>query len=212
MFEVKDYLAMLEIAGPNEQGILRKSLSTRTRVKCCGDIPLPWLRLFDSPLALKYETEVWQPTAPNATYCSYPHCNIFLKPQTAAQQNIITCPHCSTQTCTRCKDAAHPGKSCNEDPERAMLVELARERKWMGCPLYGLIVERSFGCRRMLCPRCRVEYCYKCGRGWRECFGGSGGGGEAVRAAVYGLCGLEWSGGVTGCLRGWCSLVCRVLL
>ncbi|KAI4244200.1 MAG: hypothetical protein L6R42_010526 [Xanthoria sp. 1 TBL-2021] len=147
------------------------AFKTRTRAQCCDDIPLFWLRHFDPALAKKYQLKVWQPTTPNATYCSNPICNTFSNNK-AAVNDILTCKKCSTQTCTKCKEAAHPDESCDQGKDRQKMLKLAGEKKWTPCPACGLIVERAFGCRRMVCARCKVQYCYMCGRTWKECFEG----------------------------------------
>lgn len=97
-------------------------MRTWTRARCCGDIPLRWIALFDRKLAVKYQIKVWEPMTPNATYCANFNCAVFLNNDSAVD-DLVTCGKCSTQTCVKCKDIAHPGQICEENEERGTLMK-----------------------------------------------------------------------------------------
>lgn len=143
-----------------------------TRLQCCDDIPLRCLSLYDQDLAQTYQVKVWEPTTINATYCSNMDCGSFLE-NSFANSYLVSCNKCSSQTCIRCKEPAHPNRACEEDEGRGKLLRLAKDQKWKLCPKCRVVIERTTGCKHMQCPRCRTAFCYRCGRTWEQCFEGN---------------------------------------
>ncbi|KAJ9628613.1 hypothetical protein H2203_002514 [Taxawa tesnikishii (nom. ined.)] len=77
-------------------------------------------------------------TTTDRQYCSAIDCADFIAPDDI-DDNVATCPKCSTRTCTTCKGAAHTG-DCPGDPGYQALMELAAEQGW----------KQYHGCQRMI--------------------------------------------------------------
>ncbi|KZV16583.1 hypothetical protein F511_30877 [Dorcoceras hygrometricum] len=96
-------------------------------------------------------------------YCPFKDCSALLIDDRAGRNEVIIqseCPDCNRLFCVECKVPWHPGITCKEfqklgkderSNEDIMLINLAKERKWMRCPRCGFYVERTQGCLFMKC-------------------------------------------------------------
>ncbi|KAL6496443.1 hypothetical protein OROGR_029701 [Orobanche gracilis] len=107
-------------------------------------------------------------------YCPFKDCSALLVDDTREKNEFIVqseCPDCNRLFCVQCKVPWHSGLTCAEfqklgkderSTEDVMLVNLAKGKKWMRCPMCKIYVERSSGCLFMKC-RCGHCFCYNCG-------------------------------------------------
>lgn len=84
------------------------------------------------------------------------------------------CPECKEAFCFRCQSPWHEGQSCAQFAHVSgaaaldkALQKLAKRSNWRRCPKCRIVVERDEGCRHIMC-RCGYEFCYQCGREWRN--------------------------------------------
>lgn len=84
------------------------------------------------------------------------------------------CPECREAFCFRCQSRWHEGQTCAQFAHASgaaaldrALEKLAKRSNWRRCPKCRIVVERDAGCRHIIC-RCGYEFCYKCGREWRN--------------------------------------------
>lgn len=83
---------------------------------------------------------------------------------------IVTCPTCLTQTCTRCHCAPHIGWTCAEYVERVKIdslnEQLLEEYKYSAgtkeCPKCCTLLEKVDGCNHIECSGCHVHICWAC--------------------------------------------------
>ena len=161
---------------PLDVGCLRALFENATRdaslfpPRCC---PLGALELDDAAethlgpaLASRYRQKAVEYRTKDPVYCSNPRCSVFLRGACAAA-TALPCPECSTVTCGACKRGAHPGETCESSRADEALLELAKARRWTRCPSCHAVVERTEGCRHIVC-RCRAEFCYLCAAVWTK--------------------------------------------
>ncbi|KAF8547940.1 hypothetical protein OG21DRAFT_1423979, partial [Imleria badia] len=140
-------------------------------LQCCQQqLPMDaFLSFLQGPLRATFSTKSAEAaTPPNLRiYCPNKTCLIFIGRSTTSTLSVISCPECSTDVCSRCKNRAHPRESCDDYEDREVR-SLAKANHWQTCPTCKMIVERSSGCAHMWC-RCRREFCYSCGAKWGTC-------------------------------------------
>ncbi|KAL8036063.1 hypothetical protein ABFX02_12G135100 [Erythranthe guttata] len=105
-------------------------------------------------------------------YCPFKDCSALLIDDKMGGVVLQSeCPSCNRLFCAQCRVPWHLNISCAEfkkldKNERSnddlMLMNLAKEKKWMRCPKCKFYVEKSEGCLFMLC-RCKHAFCYNCG-------------------------------------------------
>ncbi|KAL6304237.1 hypothetical protein BKA93DRAFT_301530 [Sparassis latifolia] len=117
-------------------------------------------------LSASFEAKAVEFSTANRLYCHRPTCSAFLGSKTA-DVTSRTCLKCFSQTCGRCKEAAHGTLSCT-DADDASILALAQEAGWKRCPRCRHMVELAIGCYHMTC-RCRMEFCYVCTETWKNC-------------------------------------------
>ncbi|KAA8534730.1 hypothetical protein F0562_029828 [Nyssa sinensis] len=110
-------------------------------------------------------------------YCPFKDCSALLIDDRGGE--VITqseCPNCRRLFCVQCKVAWHSDIECadfqklNKDEresEDIMLMQLAKNKKWIRCPKCRFYVEKSQGCSFMRC-RCGYTFCYNCGAPLKE--------------------------------------------
>ena len=118
--------------------------------RCCGQV-IPLVSVRDvasvkvyahfSRKAVEFETT-------DRTYCINPSCLRFV-PLHHIVNNIATCCRCGVTTCSLCKAAAHTGNCSNEDPNAALLLELAEKQHWQFCTKCHNMVMKSYGCNHI---------------------------------------------------------------
>ncbi|CAN6448718.1 unnamed protein product [Victoria cruziana] len=117
-------------------------------------------------------------------YCPFQDCSALMWNDSERKESIkdVECPHCHRLFCAQCKVGWHAGINCREYQrtmswekcEDAMMMEMAKERKWQRCPRCQFYVERSDGCQQMTC-RCGFRFCYNCGSQWSAAHSDCGG-------------------------------------
>ncbi|KAL5542619.1 hypothetical protein UlMin_010329 [Ulmus minor] len=109
-------------------------------------------------------------------YCPFNDCSALMEYDDEGDLIIMEseCPVCHRLFCVVCGVAWHAGLDCeefqglNEDKKGKydlMLMELAKENKWMPCPGCKFHVEKIDGCKHISC-RCGFQFCYECGSEW----------------------------------------------
>ncbi|KAG8976386.1 hypothetical protein FRB90_009187, partial [Tulasnella sp. 427] len=95
-------------------------------------------------------------------------------PECARSIRRTACPACHEPFCYRCQVKWHEGRTCAQYAHASgaitldrALEKLAKKEKWRRCPKCRIVVERNDGCRHIMC-RCGHEFCYNCGREWRN--------------------------------------------
>lgn len=153
---------MAEVASRNEELF---------PLQCCQQqLPMDtFLSFLPGPLRTTFSSKCAEAaTPPNfRVYCPNKTCSHFIGRSPASTPYVMSCPGCSMEVCSGCKNRAHPGESCDDSLSREVR-SLAKQNGWKTCPGCKMIVERSYGCTHMSC-RCRQEFCYNCGAKWRQC-------------------------------------------
>ncbi|KAF2096581.1 hypothetical protein NA57DRAFT_10086, partial [Rhizodiscina lignyota] len=139
--------------------------------RCCTqEISLETIRHFlTDDFIERYLEKSVEFTTDNALYCCGRNCSAFIHPSRVnADTGTVICPKCGMETCATCRQEAHIGSLCPEDPNAQALQELARENGWQQCFSCRNMVELSHGCYHMTC-RCTAQFCYVCGVEWKHC-------------------------------------------
>lgn len=118
--------------------------------RCCTQpIPLEQNRLFlDPDIVPQYQKKALEFSTSNRVYCSNPDCAAFIPPVFYIGKSVVSCEHCTAETCVSCKKAAHRG-DCAEDEELQKVLQVARESGWQRCQNCWGMVELSTGCFHM---------------------------------------------------------------
>jgi hypothetical protein len=110
-------------------------------------------------------------------YCSNTACSKFLANAAAIGQKlrlflgpeVLPCDQCQHRTCSRCREADHPGRRfCERQEETHEVQELLRANNWQRCPNCHRVVELTQGCFHITCV-CKQEFCYRCAAAWKTC-------------------------------------------
>jgi hypothetical protein len=71
---------------------------------------------------------------------------------------IVTCVLCKRQTCAVHRVKWHKGMTCNEyDQQQAVPVITVKQ-----CPKCQSNIENNLGSDRVICSKCKCEYCWEC--------------------------------------------------
>jgi len=134
------------------QDLFRRSLTDEDLFppKCCGKpiTPASMEKLLVPALVNGYERRKQEFETPNRTYCSNQRCSEFI-PTENIRNDRATCLVCNTETCARCKAAAHYG-ACIADPDVQKVLQIAAQNKWRRCTACSQMVEKSEGCNHLL--------------------------------------------------------------
>nr|XP_018461479.1 PREDICTED: probable E3 ubiquitin-protein ligase RNF217 [Raphanus sativus] len=106
-------------------------------------------------------------------YCPFENCSAVMVVDDDDDGVKVTqteCPSCHRLFCAQCEVPWHAGRVCkdmkkkkkNSDKEDALLIDLAKQKKWRRCPKCKFYVEKSSGCLHIIC-RCGFHFCYLCG-------------------------------------------------
>lgn len=86
-------------------------------------------------------------------------------------EKITACNKCTCSLCALCKNAVHPGVTCEENKINDLDSELEKlilSQNWKKCPTCGIPVEKIDGCQFLYCDsqvcRGRNNLCFLCGR------------------------------------------------
>jgi hypothetical protein len=142
---------------------IKTSLETRTLFKCCGKpVPVKTIERFGNldPAALRYYADMINEKAgQNPVFCHDRYCSTYI-PSTCITEKGASCPMCGLLTCPSCRKTMHEG-ICVRDMKR--LWNMAKRQGWKTCPGCKQWVERSAGCKSMVCT-CGQVFCYNCGK------------------------------------------------
>uniref|UniRef100_A0A166C1F4 RBR-type E3 ubiquitin transferase n=1 Tax=Daucus carota subsp. sativus TaxID=79200 RepID=A0A166C1F4_DAUCS len=100
-------------------------------------------------------------------YCPYKDCSAMLVNDGGMAIALSNCQYCERYFCAQCNVPWHLGMECREfqslnkderEAEDIMLMQLAKNNKWIRCPKCRFYVEKSYGC---LFIRCRgpLRFC-----------------------------------------------------
>ncbi|MCJ1370158.1 hypothetical protein MMC20_001370 [Loxospora ochrophaea] len=124
---------------------------TRFPPQCCTQaIPLSSVQdMLSIGLSLRYALKHIEYSTRDRTYCSRPECSTFIAPGLIAGK-VGTCPKCSTQTCSICKEAKHEKEDCPSDPDTQSMLSLAEEKHFQRCFACARMIELSIGCNHIV--------------------------------------------------------------
>ncbi|XP_076080411.1 uncharacterized protein LOC143051368 [Mytilus galloprovincialis] len=99
-------------------------------------------------------------------YCTSPECPSVYRVTNMA--NEFSCGECGVRICTACHIQYHDGISC--DTMKELKEDTSGIAIWLRkdphnrklCPGCGLPIEKSSGCDRMECTKCRRHFCWVC--------------------------------------------------
>ncbi|KAM0001198.1 putative transcription factor C2H2 family [Helianthus debilis subsp. tardiflorus] len=94
-------------------------------------------------------------------YCPFKDCSAMLVDDGGVAVTQSECPNCNRLFCAQCKVAWHCGISCiefqgsrkgkrNQDHDK-LLIDLAKNKKWMKCSKCNFFVEKVYGCDFIAC-------------------------------------------------------------
>ncbi|KAI9676660.1 MAG: hypothetical protein M1829_002977 [Trizodia sp. TS-e1964] len=139
--------------------------------KCCSSaIPVKTILWnSDSTLRSSFKIKANEFSVPvmDRLYCAAPSCGKWI-PLTKKVKDIVPCPHCQSNICSRCRNLEHTNGDCPEDHELQAALKESDRYGWQRCYRCRSMVELSFGCRHITC-RCNAQFCYVCASPWRTC-------------------------------------------
>ncbi|KAI3856535.1 hypothetical protein MKX03_028377 [Papaver bracteatum] len=112
-------------------------------------------------------------------YCPFKDCSVMLvNDDDGVIVRSTECPHCNRLFCAQCEVPWHSELTCDDFQEikrggkdDMLMINLAKDQKWIRCPSCRFYVEKVDGCQHITC-RCAYQFCYKCGNSWTSCNGG----------------------------------------
>eukprot|EP00253_Pinus_taeda_P015883 PITA_15883 len=157
----------------------RMCISKLTIHDCEKFLPSKWLEI------LIKRSEEEKIADSEKVYCPYPDCSFLMasselnkcgqvpSPFSSSSHSSLTikatkCQKCCRLFCIECKVPWHTDMSCEEYAPQlgaasGELNLLAENNKWKRCPNCKHMIERTGGCRHIIC-RCNHVFCYQCGR------------------------------------------------
>ncbi|KAI0194895.1 hypothetical protein EV127DRAFT_332933, partial [Xylaria flabelliformis] len=129
---------------------------------CCADIETErYESMLDPELVQRYREKLAVHQDPKPTFCHQRRCSAYI-PRTKMINGVGNCPKCGSNTCGKCKGAAHNG-ACSEDEDLKEILQFVRKKRWARCKACGHAIEKVDGCNQVTC-RCGREFCYRCGK------------------------------------------------
>jgi len=118
--------------------------------RCCRKaIPMASAQVFFTEEFVAYfSIKAVEWTTLNRTYCAWITCAAFIPPANIKLDTAV-CSRCFFHTCIHCKNHAHEGRDCPQDPALQGLEEVARQAGWQRCFRCGRFVELILGCNHM---------------------------------------------------------------
>jgi len=147
-------------------GGIEAACKNKAPFKCCGDsIEIARFKQFLSDeIILNYNEMLREKATPNPRYCSKSQCSAWIPPE-CITGSLGTCPKCETRTCTLCNQRHHQ-EGCVQDKVDSAFWSLFTEQGWKRCPNCGHSIEKTGGCRHMICAGCKYQWCWKCEQPW----------------------------------------------
>ncbi|KAL2261984.1 hypothetical protein VTK26DRAFT_2817 [Humicola hyalothermophila] len=120
-------------------------------LQCCGAPVTLDLSFLPQDLLNMLSVKLEESATTEKTYCADPRCSAFIPTREPGPAKSATCPRCGKATCRVCKSTAHEG-DCNtsQDPNEALLHQLAKENGWQRCSKCKRYVEMKMGCKEIL--------------------------------------------------------------
>jgi hypothetical protein len=140
-------------------------LNNESEFRCCGHLLHPKLAQRYGNLASDQFAEltarITYITDSKPLFCHSASCSAYIPVYRVGASHEARCLSCELITCAECRKAAHPGRICAHQFE--VLDKLAKQMKWQKCPKCGIVVERTMGCKSIMCV-CKTLFCYNCGK------------------------------------------------
>lgn len=117
----------------------------------CHRMPIPieqFRNLFSEDFLRTYSEKIEEYATSNPLYCSVKTCSAFIPPR-LIEADVGTCAKCCATTCATCRDVAHEGILCSEDPHVQELRRLAEQMHWRECYRCNNVVELNTGCNHI---------------------------------------------------------------
>jgi hypothetical protein len=114
--------------------------------RCCRhDLPISSVSsILGADLAHSVEMKMLEYSTLNKIYCAVRTCSTFIKPYESLDDRG-TCSTCNEETCTLCKDVAHPGTCKEASYNDNILLQLAQTEGWRQCYRCHAMVELGIG-------------------------------------------------------------------
>ena len=116
-----------------------------------------------------------------------PRCNHVLRLESAQQLKLVEraarkraiaaqvrCAQCEYLWCFPCASPWHEGMTCRQYLKGDRLLQDWAKQVSQGqvnaqkCPKCKILIQKSSGCDHMHCPRCKTDFCYRCGDSLRR--------------------------------------------
>jgi E3 ubiquitin-protein ligase RNF217 len=104
--------------------------------------------------------------------------NVLKSMERASKKNPaavqVVCEQCSYCWCFPCASPWHEGISCRQYLKGDRLLQEWAKKVHQGqvnaqkCPKCKILIQKSSGCDHMHCPRCKTDFCYRCGDSLRR--------------------------------------------
>lgn len=137
---------------PHIQQLIETALidDERFPAGCCNENVMLELvgRALSQDIQNKYKAKQREFETTDRTYCSNPHCAIFIDMNDTTSDRFIRCNICNTMTCRVCKGNEHAGE-CTKDKDYKETLKTAEAKKWKRCPKCGQVIDRRSGCNDM---------------------------------------------------------------
>ncbi|GFR63949.1 ATP-dependent RNA helicase DEAH12, chloroplastic [Elysia marginata] len=101
-------------------------------------------------------------------FCPSPNCPVPYEVTDIDEGCEFNCPSCQISLCSSCHTAYHPGLTCRQAASHAKVDLSFQEWKKQNasrckpCPGCAVPVEKSEGCNKMHCIKCKVYFCWLC--------------------------------------------------
>ena len=103
-------------------------------------------------------------------YCPFKKCSAVMVVDDDDGEKVTQteCSSCHRLFCAQCEVPWHAGSGCketnkktrNSDKEDALLIDLAKKKKWRRCPKCKFYVEKASGCLHIRCRSVRIFITY----------------------------------------------------
>ena len=113
----------------------------------------------------------------NIFYCPIPNCNgtFTFTNQTLEEISFTDCSTCKKRICLHCKEEYHHDFTCAQrqqwlklNDEEAKKTAEYKEKNVKQCPTCKIEIEKAYGCDHVTCASCKFEFCFICGKQYKE--------------------------------------------
>ena len=86
-------------------------------------------------------------------WCPQPDCETICYLTGKGEKQKVICSTCKQDFCSQCTELWHNESKC---------IEASQDPHVRSCPNCYLKIVKTYGCRRMVCRRCRFIFCWDC--------------------------------------------------